>query len=321
MGRLARIAGRILLVVLALAIGAFAWAYTTSMGRYTKKWTAHADTFPIPFPAPGQSIPDSAARADAIARGENLLASRTPCGECHGKDFGGSVVIGKSPVEAALVGYWAAPNLTAGKGSVTRGFSAHDWDLAVRHGIRHTGQTSSMPSDEFVKLSDHELSDIVSAIEARPPVDRDLGKVRLGLVFSFLIATDPTMIAAHKIDHAKPHPVEPPGADDPIALGGHIAQSCTGCHQANYAGGKIQGDPNMPVVANLTPDATGIKAWSEGDFLRAMHEGMRPDGTKINEAMPWRVYGKMSDPELKAVWAYLRTLPPVPKGQRTPSPS
>ena len=251
MGRLARIAGRILLVVLALAIGAFAWAYTTSMGRYTKKWTAHADTFPIPFPAPGQSVPDSAARADAIARGETLLATRTLCGECHGKDFGGGVVIGKSPVEAAMVGHWVAPNLTTGKGSVTRGFSAHDWDLAVRHGIRHDGQTSSMPSEEFVKLSDHELSDIVSAIEARPPVDRDLGKVRLGLVFSFLIATDPSMIAANKIDHARPHPVEPPGVDDPIALGGHIAQACTGCHQANYAGGKIQGDPSMPVVAKI----------------------------------------------------------------------
>jgi len=32
--------------------------------------------------------------------------------------------------------------------------------------------------------------------------------------------------------------------------------------------------------------------------------------------MPWRVYGKMSEVELKAVWAYLRTLPPTPKGKR-----
>ena len=317
MGRLARIAGRILILVLVLFAGAFAWAHTAAMSRYSKKWTAHADTFPIPFPAPGQSVPDSAARADAIARGEALIASRTPCAECHGRDFGGGVVIGKSPVEAAMVGYWVAPNLTAGKGSVTRGFSAHDWDLAVRHGIRHDGQSSSMPSEEFVKLSDHELSDIVSAIAARPPVDRDLGRIRLGLVFSFIVATDKNLLAAYNIDHAKAHPLEPPGADDPIALGGHIAQACSGCHQANYAGGKLQGDPNMPVVANLTPHETGVRSWSEGDFLRAMHEGTRPDGTKISEKMPWRVYGRMSDTELKAVWAFLRTLPPVPKGRRT----
>jgi hypothetical protein len=52
------------------------------------------------------------------------------------------------------------------------------------------------------------------------------------------------------------------------------------------------------------------------DFLRAMHDGLRPDGTKIDETMPWRVYGKMSDPEFKAVWAFLETLPPTPKGKR-----
>ena len=55
MGRLARIAGKILLLVVALAALAFGWAYMTAMSRYTKKWTAHADTFPIPFPAPGGS--------------------------------------------------------------------------------------------------------------------------------------------------------------------------------------------------------------------------------------------------------------------------
>ena len=37
--------------------------------------------------------------------------------------------------------------------------------------------------------------------------------------------------------------------------------------------------------------------------------------------MRWRVYGKMSEPELKAVWAFLRTLPPTPKGERTASRS
>ena len=39
--------------------------------------------------------------------------------------------------------------------------------------------------------------------------------------------------------------------------------------------------------------------------------------TKLNEKMPWRIYGKMGDENLKAVWAFLRTLPPVPKGSAT----
>jgi hypothetical protein len=72
----------------------------------------------------------------------------------------------------------------------------------------------------------------------------------------------------------------------------------------------------MPIVANLTPDTSGVAGWTEGDFLRALHEGRRPDGSALLDAMPWRVYGKIGDVELKAVWAYLRMLPPTPKGKR-----
>jgi mono/diheme cytochrome c family protein len=140
-------------------------------------------------------------------------------------------------------------------------------------------------------------------------------------MFSIMLATDPTALAAYTIDHAKAHPVEPPTGDDPVALGAHIALACSGCHGPNYSGGKIQGDPSMPIVANLTPDPTGIQTWSEGDFMRVMHEGTRPDGRKLDDHMPWRVYGKMSDAELHAVWAFLRTLPPTPKGVRPKSSS
>ncbi len=52
------------------------------------------------------------------------------------------------------------------------------------------------------------------------------------------------------------------------------------------------------------------------DFIRALRDGKRPDGTAIKEAMPWKAYGQMSDAELKAIYAYLRTVPPVPKGDR-----
>jgi mono/diheme cytochrome c family protein len=124
------------------------------------------------------------------------------------------------------------------------------------------------------------------------------------------------MFAAEVTDHQKAHATSPPPDSDLVALGAHIAPVCSGCHGPNYSGGKVAGDPNMPVVANLTPDTSGVHGWTESDFLRAMHEGVRPDGTNINEAMPWRVYGKMRDPELKAVWAFLATLPPTPKGKR-----
>jgi hypothetical protein len=72
----------------------------------------------------------------------------------------------------------------------------------------------------------------------------------------------------------------------------------------------------MPIVANLTPDESGLKAWSEADFIRAIREGKRPDGSAISEYMPWKAYGQMSDDELKAIFAYLRTVPAKPKGNR-----
>src|SRR5881397_1469294 len=63
----------------------------------------------------------------------------------------------------------------------------------------------------------------------------------------------------------------------------------------------MAGDPNMPIVAKLTPDASGLKGWTEADFIRALREGKGPDGSAIAEAMPWKTYGKMNDTELKAI--------------------
>ena len=217
-------------------------------------------------------------------------------------------------IDVPVVAYWAAPNLTSGQGSVTNGFSAHDWDLAVRHGIRHTGASSSMPCNEFKGLSDHELSDVVAYIRSQPPVDRLIRPVRLGPVFAFIAATDPKALPAFGIDHEAAHAVEPPAPAVSLEFGEHLVATCRGCHNPKLSGGKMQGDPNMPVVANLTPDATGLKGWSEADFVRAMREGKRPNGTAIAEAMPWKAYAKMTDVELQALWLFLQSVPAVAKG-------
>jgi len=329
--KILKILGILVLVVVVLVVGALAWAFHTANARYTKTWTAHDATFPIPFPldtaevaalalekkSAGASAKDpldgvdlaAVANARAVARGEHLAETRLGCVGCHGKDYGGGII-----VDVAPVGYWAAPNLTSGPGSVTNGFSAHDWDLAVRHGIRHTGQSSSMPCKDFTNLSDRELSDIIAYIKTRPPVDRLMKPVRLGPVFAVMTATDPNALPAYVIDHQKPHAVEPPPEAVTLEFGEHVSTTCRGCHNPKFSGGKMAGDPNMPIVANLTPDASGLKTWTETDFVRAMHEGKRPDGSAIATAMPWQMYGKMNDTELKAIWLYLQSLPPTPKG-------
>ncbi len=299
-------------VLIVLAIGAWAVARVIAGRKYTQQWVTHEASFPVPFPLTAADLevdPKSDALTRAIKRGEHLVNTRVACNGCHSPDLGGKVLI-----DQTIVGYWAAPNLTSGNGSVTKGFSVADWDRAVRHGVRHTGQSSSMPTTEFVNLSDHELSDVIAFVRSRPPVDRVIKPVGIGPIFSFLVAFGSDALPAFKTDHQKPHAVEPPVEAASVELGGHIAQVCRGCHGPTLSGGKVAGDPNMPVVANITPHETGLKGWTEADFLRALREGKRKDGTDIKPQMPWAAYGQMNDVELKALWAYLQTVAPVPKG-------
>lgn len=63
---------------------------------------------------------------------------------------------------------------------------------------------------------------------------------------------------------------------------------------------------------NLTPDATGIGSWTEQTFLKAMKTGQHlGDGRMIQPPMPWPSYGQMSDEDLKAIFAYLKSVPPI----------
>jgi mono/diheme cytochrome c family protein len=101
----------------------------------------------------------------------------------------------------------------------------------------------------------------------------------------------------------------------------HIG-GCTNCHTARGGGLLAGGDPIRTPFGtfhppNITPDPeTGIGGWSEADFLRAMRDGRAPDGTPYYPAFPYTSYHLMTDPDLRALWAYLRTLPPV----RRPTP-
>ncbi len=331
--KLLKVLGSLILVTVVVCVVAWQLALKKATQRYEMKWEAHDASFPIPFPldsaelaalrleriAAGASAQDPLAGVDLAAaaelraeqRGQHLVESRLGCNSCHAADFGGGEII-----NVPVVGYWAAPNLTTGPGGVTNGFTAHDWDLAVRHGIRHTGTSSSMPAGEFTNLSDHELSDVAAYIRTQLVVDRHIGAVRMGPVFAFMIASDPKSLPAFTIDHQQAHATEPPPMTVSLELGSHLAQTCSGCHNAKFSGGKMEGDPNMPIAANITPDATGIKDWTEDHFMRAMREGKRPDGSAIAEAMPWKSYAKMTDTELKALWMFLHALPPMPKGQK-----
>ena len=135
--------------------------------------------------------------------------------------------------------------------------------------------------------------------------------LRVGPVARVLLLAGKIRLAADVIDHAavKPDVVEP---GPTVAYGRYLAVSCTGCHRDNFSGGKIAiGPPNWPPAANLTPHPSGrLSLWTEADFFTALRSGRRPDGTRINPAMP-AAFSQMNDLELKAIWSFLRTLPPV----------
>ncbi len=113
---------------------------------------------------------------------------------------------------------------------------------------------------------------------------------------------------------------------DLVARGKELATAgdCTSCHTAPggkaFAGGLEMNTPFGSLsTPNLTPDdATGLGKWSEADFYQAMHEGIRRDGAYLYPVFPYPSFTKVREDDVKAIWAYLRTLKPV-NAPRKPS--
>lgn len=93
--------------------------------------------------------------------------------------------------------------------------------------------------------------------------------------------------------------------------------NCAECHTAPggqaFAGGYPVPTPFGAVYgSNITPDPqTGIGRWSEAAFARAMRQGIRRDGAHLYPAFPYTHFTKVSDADIKAIYAYLMTRPAV----------
>lgn len=76
-------------------------------------------------------------------------------------------------------------------------------------------------------------------------------------------------------------------------------------------------------AANLTPDDTGTGAWTEAQFFKAIREGKSKglDGTRpLLPPMPWPAYANLNDEDLRAIFAYLRTITPIKNAVPNPLP-
>jgi len=318
MKKILRVALVLVVLVLLLGGGVFVWASMRVSSLRSEILETHAASFPVPFPLtaaeraelPAGTDPDEVALARAVERGEHLVSSRYACGECHGTDFAGGVMI-DDPMLGSLLG----PNLTSGPGSKTLDYEAADWDRAVRHGVRPDGTRSAMPAIDFMMMSDQELSDIVAYLGSLPPVDAAVPEVRFGPVGRILVATGQLPFSADAIEHNAPHAALPPSATVSVEFGRHLAGVCVGCHGPDLAGGPVVGgDPSWPPARNLTPHVDGLAGWTLADFRRVLLQATRPDGTPVQTPMDGIVpfAENMSDVEIEALWTYLQSLPPEP---------
>ena len=130
------------------------------------------------------------------------------------------------------------------------------------------------------------------------------------------------MLAAALLQHS-----EIAAAETPLERGAYLMHgivACGNCHATRDAAGKVE--PGMElaggtvfdapvfraVAPNITPDLeTGIGRWSDEQIIDAIRNGKRRDGGTIGPPMPIEFYRGMSDTDVRAIVAYLRSVPPV----------
>ncbi len=298
MKRVLKIAGLALGVLLLLVGAGVAGLYAWAGAAIKKKVTPVSHAFTAPS--------DSA----SVVRGEHIVRALTKCSECHGTDLGGNQMI-----DDPAFGRIYAPNLTAGTGGIGAGYTDADWERAVRHGVARDGRRLMvMPSPEFQHVSDEDLGAIVAFLRSLPAVDREPAPNSVGPLARALYAAGqlPLFPAEHVTHGEQSVPAVP--VDSTATYGKYLGDiGCSGCHGQGYGGGKIAGTPpDWPAAANLTP--TGIGHYSFEDFDKALRTGIRPDGTKLKEMMPIQATSRMTDVEMKALYAYLKSLPAKPFG-------
>jgi mono/diheme cytochrome c family protein len=174
-----------------------------------------------------------------------------------------------------------------------------------------------MPYEHFSHLSDEDLASIVVFLRTLPPVHNELPRTKIPFLFARLIQAAPQPLT---------EPVAEPDLATSVKRGAYLAEmgTCTDCHTPlnpkfqpiagmEMAGGNAIMDESgrrLANSANLTPDASGIGYYDEALFIQTMRTGA-VRARQLNGVMPWWIFRNMTDDDLKAVFAYLRSLKPV----------
>lgn len=286
-----------------VALGASTLVVGTQLGQRKMNRIVSIDVAAVALPTDAASI----------ERGRYLYMSRG-CTECHGVDGAGKDVVndGKGM-------HVRAPNITPGPGTVVANYSVTDWVRTLRHGVKPDGRPAIvMPSEDYARLTDADLGAMVAYLRQMPAAQGAGAVLELPPLVKTLYAAGVMHDAAEIIDHTLPPSTPVPEAVTP-EHGAYVINSCIGCHGARLSGGKIPGaPPEWPAAANLTPgDGTAMTHYPTPEsFATMLKTGKRPDGTEVSKVMPFLALKEMNDTDVRAMYAHLKTLPPLAAGNR-----
>ena len=253
---------------------------------------------------------------ERLARGRYLVQVALDCETCHSpKDWTqhgapiqpGMELAGQTLQLPGFPGTLVTPNLTPDPKTGSGNWTDDQIARAIREGIKHDDTTlfPIMPYDQYRRLSDEDVASIVVFLRSLPPVRNPLPSSHINFPVNYLVRSAPEPVT---------QPVSGPNSADPLARGKYIASMGCGCHSSTdkpFAGGEhLQGPWGDVTSANITPDPTGIGYYSEATFITALRTGY-VGARKLNSIMPFGEFKNLTDDDLKAIFAYLRTVPPV----------
>ncbi|MBC7939386.1 MAG: cytochrome c, partial [Chitinophagaceae bacterium] len=204
--------------------------------------------------------------------------------------------------------YVRTPNVTPHPTGVVAAYTEADWVRAIRHGVKPDGRPLFvMPSEDYNRLTDSDLADLVAYIRAMPPLDEPPAEIRLSLLPRLAHGAGLLRDAAEKIDHRVP-PSLPVAVGVTVEHGRYVAQTCIGCHRGTFEGGPIIGaPPHWPPAADLRGDAGALRDYAPWhQFRQLLRSGTRPDGGTADNAMPRNEH--MNNTDIEAMFLFLKSI-------------
>ena len=262
-----------------------------------------------------------------MERGRYLVQAVMGCVECHSeRDPAVLEAAAKAGREGAGLlfiddpglGKVYASNITPDKETGIGNWTDDQIARAIREGIGSDDRAlfPIMPYRNFRHLPDEDLASVIVYIKSIPAIRNPVPRTVINFPVNRLIMGVPESLTA---------PVSAPDLSTPAARGEHLARlaSCADCHtpqddtgqymqNLGFGGGNVfDGIRTKKVAAlNITPDPSGIPYYDEAIFLKTIRAG-QIGARLIDPAMPWGIYRNMTDEDLKAVFAHIRTLKPI----------